>query len=42
VLGSPAKVVRTLSEDEIANMHENTANYARRGAYYKTALKRLG
>lgn len=42
VLGSPGKVVRTLSDAEIATMHGNTADYVRRGAYYKTALKRIG
>lgn len=41
VLGAPAKVVRTLSDADIANMHANTADYVRRGAYYKNALKRL-
>lgn len=41
VLGAPAKVTRTLSDADIANMHANTADYVRRGAYYKTALKRL-
>jgi carbonic anhydrase/acetyltransferase-like protein (isoleucine patch superfamily) len=41
VLGSPAKVSRTLSEVDIAGMHAIAANYAQRGAYYKTALKRI-
>ena len=41
VLGSPAKVARTLSEVDIAGMHAIAANYAQRGAYYKTALKRI-
>ena len=41
VLGAPAKVTRTLSDADIANMHAGSANYVRRGAYYKTALKRL-
>ncbi|HUL65184.1 MAG TPA: gamma carbonic anhydrase family protein [Burkholderiaceae bacterium] len=41
VLGAPAKVTRPLSDADIANMHANTADYVRRGAYYKTALKRL-
>jgi carbonic anhydrase/acetyltransferase-like protein (isoleucine patch superfamily) len=42
VLGSPGKVVRTLDEAAIANMHSNTANYVKRGQYYKGALKRIG
>jgi carbonic anhydrase/acetyltransferase-like protein (isoleucine patch superfamily) len=41
VLGAPGKVVRALSDSDIANMHANTAGYVRRGAYYKTALKRI-
>jgi hypothetical protein len=35
-------VVRVLNEQDIAGMHANTAGYVKRGAYYKTALKRLG
>ncbi len=42
VLGSPAKVVRELSAEDIARNHENTAGYVRRGAAYKTELKRIG
>lgn len=42
VLGSPAKVVRTLDEAAIAGMHRNTAGYAERGQWYRTALKRTG
>jgi carbonic anhydrase/acetyltransferase-like protein (isoleucine patch superfamily) len=42
VLGTPGKVVRTLSEADIAGMHANTANYVKRGQYYRTALKRIG
>ena len=42
VLGAPGKVVRTLTEADIANMHANTASYVRRGQYYKGALKRIG
>jgi hypothetical protein len=34
--------VRTLDEAAIANMHSNTANYVKRGQYYKGALKRIG
>jgi carbonic anhydrase/acetyltransferase-like protein (isoleucine patch superfamily) len=41
VIGAPAKVVRTLSDADIAGMHANTAHYVERGAYFKTALKRL-
>jgi len=41
VLGAPAVVKRTLSDADIAHMHTNTADYVRRGAYYKGALKRI-
>ena len=36
------KVVRELSADEIANMHENTRRYETRAQRYKQALKRIG
>lgn len=41
IIGSPAKAVRTLSDEDIARMHANTDNYAERGAYYKTALIKI-
>jgi carbonic anhydrase/acetyltransferase-like protein (isoleucine patch superfamily) len=36
------KVVRTLSEQEIAQMSLNNANYQERAQHYATALKRIG
>lgn len=36
------KVVRELSEEEIANMHFNTRQYQTRGQRYKQVLKRIG
>jgi carbonic anhydrase/acetyltransferase-like protein (isoleucine patch superfamily) len=42
VLGSPGKVVRELTPEDIARNHANTAGYAVRGGYYKTHLKRIG
>ncbi len=41
IIGSPAKAVRTLSDDEVAKLRHNAKVYAERAAYYKTALKRL-
>lgn len=41
IIGSPAKVVRQLTEQDIAGMHHNTENYAQRGTAYKTQLKRI-
>ncbi|MBP6019496.1 MAG: gamma carbonic anhydrase family protein [Burkholderiaceae bacterium] len=38
ILGAPAKVVRELSDDEVANLKASAENYAKRATYYKTAL----
>jgi carbonic anhydrase/acetyltransferase-like protein (isoleucine patch superfamily) len=42
IIGSPAKAVRTLSEEDIARMHRNTSNYVERGKHFKANLKRIG
>lgn len=42
IIGSPAKAVRTLSEEDIARMHGNTKNYVERGQFFKKNLKRIG
>ncbi|MFC3110440.1 gamma carbonic anhydrase family protein [Undibacterium arcticum] len=42
IIGTPAKVVRTLSEEEIANLQGNAANYVERGQFFRTNLKRIG
>lgn len=42
ILGSPAKAVRILNEEEIAHMHANTGNYVKRGQYFSQQLKRIG
>lgn len=36
------KVVRTLSDDEIANLHANNKNYQERAQHYAKLLKRIG
>ncbi len=41
ILGSPAKVARSLTEDDLARMRANALNYAKRGQHFKTALKRI-
>jgi carbonic anhydrase/acetyltransferase-like protein (isoleucine patch superfamily) len=41
IIGSPAKVVRELTEDEIHHFHKNTENYVTRAQQYKTKLVRL-
>jgi len=38
IVGTPAKVLRTLSDEEIAKMHKNTANYVERGHVFRTGL----
>lgn len=38
VIGSPGKVLRTLSEEEIAAMHANTANYMKKAAQFAVDL----
>lgn len=42
IIGSPAKAVRTLSEEDIVRMHGNTSNYVKRGQHFKKTLKRIG
>ncbi len=41
VVGSPGKVVRTLSEEEIAAMHANTAHYVENAVRYLEELTPL-
>ena len=42
IMGSPAKAVRPLSAEQIAQMHANTAHYISRSQTYQTQLKRIG
>jgi carbonic anhydrase/acetyltransferase-like protein (isoleucine patch superfamily) len=42
IVGSPARVVRTLNEDDIARIRRNTENYVERAQSYKQNLKRIG
>nr|WP_315244874.1 gamma carbonic anhydrase family protein [uncultured Albidiferax sp.] len=42
ILGAPAKVVRTLSDEDVANLERSAADYVQRAATYRTTLKRLG
>ncbi|PLQ00186.1 gamma carbonic anhydrase family protein [Cupriavidus pauculus] len=41
ILGAPAKAVRELTQEEVNNLRANADDYARRAAFYKTALKRI-
>jgi carbonic anhydrase/acetyltransferase-like protein (isoleucine patch superfamily) len=42
IIGSPAKVARTLTDDDIARMQRNTASYVKRAQEFKINLKRIG
>lgn len=42
IIGSPAKAVRPLSEQEMINLKSNAANYVKRGQLFKTQLKKIG
>ncbi|HLN86249.1 MAG TPA: gamma carbonic anhydrase family protein [Candidatus Limnocylindrales bacterium] len=41
ILGAPAKVVRELSDDDIAKMHRAAPGYVKRQEMYKAKLKRI-
>ena len=41
ILGAPAKVVRTLSDEDVANLERSAAGYVQRAATFCTDLKRL-
>ena len=42
IFGSPAKAAREVSEDNVERLRMSAASYVRRGAMYKTDLKRIG
>jgi carbonic anhydrase/acetyltransferase-like protein (isoleucine patch superfamily) len=42
VVGAPAKVLRELSESEIAGFRRNAADYAERGRRYRLQLRKVG
>ncbi|MDY0309485.1 MAG: gamma carbonic anhydrase family protein [Castellaniella sp.] len=41
ILGAPAKAVRTLSDDEVANLENSARSYADRAQQYRTTLRPL-
>lgn len=41
ILGAPARVVRQLSDEDVARLRRGTESYAERQAMYKTQLKRI-
>ena len=42
IIGAPAKVARTLSEEEVARLKLSAASYVERGQRFKAQLKRIG
>lgn len=42
ILGVPARVVRQLSDDDLATLRSNAESYTRRQAIFKATLKRIG
>lgn len=41
IIGSPAKVARTLSEEDVARMQRAASHYVRRSQQYRANLKRI-
>ncbi len=41
IIGTPAKAVRTLTEEETARLHSIAANYVQRSQFFKENLKRI-
>lgn len=42
ILGSPAKAVRTLTEEDLLRLQGNAAGYVARGQHFETQLKKIG
>jgi carbonic anhydrase/acetyltransferase-like protein (isoleucine patch superfamily) len=42
ILGAPAKVVRELTDEQLAGLAGNVATYARKAALFQTELQRIG
>ena len=42
IIGTPAKAIRTLGPDDIANLEGASASYDARGRLFKTQLKKIG
>jgi len=42
ILGTPAKVVRTLTEEDLLRLQGNAAGYVERGQRFKAELKKIG
>ena len=42
ILGAPAKVVRELSDEDVARLMDSASQYASRQEYYRARLERIG
>lgn len=42
IVGSPAKAIRTLTDEDVARMQAAADSYVKRGALFKTELKKIG
>ena len=42
ILGSPARMLRTLTDEEVAGLRFNAEDYVRRAATYKREMERVG
>ncbi|MBL8385281.1 MAG: gamma carbonic anhydrase family protein [Burkholderiales bacterium] len=42
IVGAPAKVLRTLTDEQVAMLRYNAQHYVDKGVEYKTRLKRIG
>jgi carbonic anhydrase/acetyltransferase-like protein (isoleucine patch superfamily) len=42
IVGTPAKVLRTLSDEDIAGLRKNAAEYVARARRFRTELKKIG
>ena len=42
IIGSPAKVVRTLTEEDLLRLEASAASYVARGQLFKAQLKKIG
>lgn len=41
VMGTPGKVIRQLTDEEVSQLRNNAVHYARRAAMYRTQLERI-
>ena len=42
IIGEPAKLARTLSDEEVAGVARAAASYVERGAHFRAALEKIG